>query len=171
MEYSGNVYWITGLSGAGKTTIGRKLYEHLKIQHDNIVFLDGEETRKVFGGIVGYTPADRMQVCMRNARLCKLLSDQGIHVICSTICLIADVQKWCGENISAFHQIVLDVRMEVLRKRKTIYEQTMRNEVKNVVGADVEPHYPDNPFITIPNNGEHNPEEIVAELITHLPKL
>jgi len=167
----GKVYWITGLSGAGKTTIGRKLYEHLKIQHDNVVFLDGDETRKLFAGNVGYTPADRMQVCMRNARLCKLLSDQGIHVICSTICLIADVQKWCGENISEFHQIVLDVRMEVLRQRKPIYERAMRNEVDNVVGVDVEPNYLDNTFITIPNNGEHSPDNLVAELIAHLPKI
>lgn len=42
----GRVFWITGLSGAGKTTIGYLLYTKLKIQKNSIVFLDGDELRK-----------------------------------------------------------------------------------------------------------------------------
>ena len=44
----GNLYWITGLSGAGKTTIGTLLYEYLKSKKDNVVFIDGDKTREVF---------------------------------------------------------------------------------------------------------------------------
>ena len=49
------VYWITGLSGAGKTTIGKLFYEELKTEHPNTVFLDGDMLRKVFGDDLGYT--------------------------------------------------------------------------------------------------------------------
>lgn len=45
----GTVYWITGLSGAGKTTIGRLFYEKLKRDFPNTVFLDGDILREVFG--------------------------------------------------------------------------------------------------------------------------
>ncbi len=45
------VYWITGLSGAGKTTIGKLFYKKMKEQYANTVFLDGGTMRKVFGGI------------------------------------------------------------------------------------------------------------------------
>lgn len=45
----GVVYWITGLAGAGKTTIGKLLYEKIKEEYPNTVFLDGDTLRKVFG--------------------------------------------------------------------------------------------------------------------------
>lgn len=51
----GTVYWITGLSGAGKTTIGKLLYEKIKEEHLNTVFLDGDTLRKVFGNDLGYS--------------------------------------------------------------------------------------------------------------------
>ena len=53
------VYWITGLSGAGKTTIGKLLYKKMKEKHPNTVFLDGDTLRKVFGDDLGYTKEDR----------------------------------------------------------------------------------------------------------------
>lgn len=50
----GTVYWITGLSGAGKTTIGKLFYEKMKEVYPNTVFLDGDIMRKVFGDDLGY---------------------------------------------------------------------------------------------------------------------
>ena len=44
----GQLYWITGLSGAGKTTIGKLLYQQLSEKYENIVFLDGDIMKKVF---------------------------------------------------------------------------------------------------------------------------
>ena len=49
----GNVYWITGLSGAGKTTIGKIFYGKLKEIYSNTVFLDGDTLREVFGNDLG----------------------------------------------------------------------------------------------------------------------
>ncbi len=51
----GMVYWITGLSGAGKTTIGKLLYEKIEENNPNTVFLDGDILRKVFGDDLGYS--------------------------------------------------------------------------------------------------------------------
>lgn len=63
------VYWITGLSGAGKTTIGKLFYEELKTEHPNTVFLDGDMLRKVFGDDLGYTREERIKCAMRYSRL------------------------------------------------------------------------------------------------------
>ena len=54
------VYWITGLSGAGKTTIGKLFYEKLRKEHGNTLFLDGDMLRQVFGDDLGYS--DRKSV-------------------------------------------------------------------------------------------------------------
>ena len=78
----GCVYWLTGLSGAGKTTIGRILYKRLCEKRDGVVFLDGDDLRAVFGNDLGYTAQDRKKSAMRNARLCGLLAGQGLVVVC-----------------------------------------------------------------------------------------
>ena len=61
----GIVYWITGLSGAGKTTIGKLLYAKLKAKHGNTIFLDGDMLRKAFGDDLGYSEEDRRKCAMR----------------------------------------------------------------------------------------------------------
>ena len=55
----GKVYWITGLAGSGKTTIGKALYEELMKSNNNLVFLDGDTLREVFGGTFGYSKEER----------------------------------------------------------------------------------------------------------------
>lgn len=73
----GQVYWITGLSGAGKTTIGKIFYEKLRRKYANTVFLDGDMLREVFGNDLGYSDADRRKCAMRYSNLCNLLQKPG----------------------------------------------------------------------------------------------
>ena len=56
------VFWITGLSGAGKTTIGSLFYNRLKEKHPNTVFFDGDTLRQVFGDDLGYSKIGRAHV-------------------------------------------------------------------------------------------------------------
>ena len=80
MEHKGTVYFFTGLSGAGKTTVGSLFYRRLKNTKPNAVYLDGDEIRVAFGEDVGYTNDERLRWAGRIFRVCKLLSDQGIDV-------------------------------------------------------------------------------------------
>ena len=65
------VYWITGLSGAGKTSVGILLYEKMKQKYSNTVFLDGDVLREVFGNDLGYTREERSVQCgMRDCAKC-----------------------------------------------------------------------------------------------------
>ena len=161
-----NVYWITGLSGAGKTTIGKKLYEIIKKNNNATVLLDGDELRSVFGSDLGYSKTDRLVSATRNSRLCHMLSKQNITVICCTISMFDEVRKWNRENIDNYYEIFLDVSMDILRNRnqKKLYSKNQNN----VAGVDVDVEFPENPDMTIKNDGQKTPDEIVEAIINNL---
>jgi len=159
----GVVYWITGLSGAGKTTIAKALHAKMKKKWDNLVLLDGDELRVVFGSDIGYSLENRRISAMRNARLCKLLSDQGIHVICPTISMFSDVREWNRDNIDLYIEIYLKVPMDVLKKRdqKQLYSKAIKGEITDVIGVDLPFDEPNRADITIVNDGSLSVDEIV----------
>ena len=72
-----SVYWITGLSGAGKTTIGYEYYLYRKSLGDSIVFLDGDSLRLVMGVECGYELSERKKLAYKYARLSKMLAVSG----------------------------------------------------------------------------------------------
>ena len=57
----GTLYWITGLSGAGKTTIGNRLYYRMKQKKDNVVLLDGDILKEISGKDLGYDRESRIE--------------------------------------------------------------------------------------------------------------
>ena len=159
---TGRIYWLTGLSGAGKTTIGRLWYEKLKTEGENVVFLDGDELRQVFGDDLGYTEADRRKSAMRNARLCALLGKQGFTVVCCTISMFDSVRAWNRENIPGYFEVYIKVTEETLRRRdqKGLYS-TARQDV---AGLHVKVEEPKRPHMILVNDGAMTPEEQISVL-------
>ena len=121
------VYWITGLSGAGKTSVGKLLYEKMKQKYPNIVFLDGDVLREVFGNDLGYTREERIKCAMRYARLCRMLQEQGMNVICCTISMFDEIRSWNSVHIANYREIYVKVSMEELvrRNQKGLYSASM----------------------------------------------
>src|ERR1700733_6943273 len=133
----GHVFWITGLSGAGKTTVGKGLCERLRAAGRPVTFLDGDALRAAIADDLDYSAGHRRHSAMRNARLCRLLAGQGSDVVCATISLFHEVQRWNRENIPGYREIYLRVPLHELRSRnsKGIYAE--REPMSNVVGIDV----------------------------------
>lgn len=167
---TGTVYWFTGLSGAGKTTLGKLFFTELKKRNINAVFLDGDLLREVFGNDLGHSLTDRQKSAMRNSRLCKMLSDQGIDVVCATISMFHACRNWNRENIMNYQEIYIRVDYQILlqRDQKKLYSKALNGEVANVVGIDLEFEEPDHPDIIIDNNGESSPEVLVSYMIERL---
>lgn len=155
------VYWITGLSGAGKTTIGKLLYEKIKEKHINTVFLDGDILRKVFGADLGYTKEDRRKCAMRYSRLCAMLEEQGMNVICCTISMFDSVRDWNRKNICNYREIYLKVSMDTLRKRdqKGLYSRNGKDGSMDVVGVHMNLEEPKKPDLILQNDGDKTPGE------------
>ncbi len=159
---AGTLFWITGLSGAGKTTIGKAVYNKIKSKKDSVVFLDGDILRKTISFDLGYTQGDRHESALRNIRLCKMLADQDIDVICCTICMFDDIRKWNRDNNENYVEVYLKVPMDKLRERnqKGLYKDVPDELVGIGVGMDE----PKNPDIVIINDGTNTPDDI-ADLI------
>jgi glutamine kinase len=151
----GRVYWITGLSGAGKTTLGRELWSRLRASGRAATFLDGDTLRAVIAEDLDHSADHRRRSAMRNARLCRLLAEQGADVVCATISLFHEVQRWNRENIPGYREIYLRVPMEELERRDTkgIYAAARRGETCDVVGLDVPAEAPEAPDLVLDNYG------------------
>jgi glutamine kinase len=151
----GRVYWITGLSGAGKTTVGQELWRRLRAAGRSAVFLDGDALREVIAEDLGHSTDNRRKSAMRNARLCRMLSSQGQDVVCPTISMFHEVQRWNRQNIPGYREIYLQVPLEELQRRdaKGIYAAAHRGDLRDVVGLDVPAELPEAPDLTLDNFG------------------
>lgn len=152
---TGRVFWITGLSGAGKTTIGLDLWRRLRAAGRSAVFLDGDALRAAIATDLGHTLLNRRQSAMRNARLCSLLAQQGHDVVCSTISLFHEVQRWNRANIPGYCEIYLHVPLKELRHRdlKGIYKTANEGRSREVVGLDIPAELPQAPDLVLDNYG------------------
>lgn len=163
----GRLYWITGLAGAGKSSLGRKLFEILKSQNPALIYLDGDSLRDVFEVNGQFEEIQRHQISMKYARLCHLLTTQGIDVICATISMFDDVRAWNRKHISNYTEIYLEVSFPVLQKRdqNELYSGQPGKQIKNVVGCDIEAQFPANPDIVLRNDGEETIDELAQRLL------
>lgn len=169
MDNAGVVYWVTGLSGAGKTTIGTIMFNRLKEKKNNIVRLDGDNLRTIFKSS-DYTYEGRKKLGYQYSAMCKMLADQGIDVIICTIAMYDELRQWNRDNIEKYKEIYLEVSIEELIKRdqKGMYSKALRNEMDNVMGINLDYEAPKHPDITVNNSGEKTPEEIVDMIMQEL---
>lgn len=166
---AGSLYWITGLSGAGKTTIAKELHAILQQKGGNVVMLDGDILRSVFQAQDQYSREGRLSLALQYARLCKMLTDQGLTVICATISMFKECHQYNREHINGYKEIYLRVPMEILRKRdtKNIYSQASAKGMAQVVGVDIEYDEPKNADLIIENDGRRSPQQIAREIDEH----
>lgn len=157
------VYWITGLSGAGKTTIGKALYAILQKRNPAVVLLDGDAMRAVLGNSFGYSVEERWKCAMFYARLCKLLVEQGITVVCCTISMFDNVREWNREHIPGYVEVYIKVSTRVLleRDQKKLYSKARASTASDVIGIDIHMEEPKTPDVIIENDGIFSVEECV----------
>ncbi len=162
----GKLIKFTGLSGSGKTTIGKAVFEKYKKDNSNTVFIDGDSFRKVIGDILGYTTEDRIKVSWQIARMCELLISQGINVVCATISLYEEIHKYNRENIENLYLIYVDCNIEELIKRdqKGIYSAS-KDSKGNVVGLDLKYDKPEKCELIIDNSEKNDLEFKVNQVL------
>ena len=147
------VVWIIGLSGAGKTTFANEVVAHVRRVQRNVVLLDGDVVREVFGNDLGHTMDDRRTNARRICQLGKFLDDQGINVVCAILSLFPETRSWNRENLKNYYEVFIDTPMQdlVQRDSKGIYRRFNSGEISDVAGMDIEFPRPDNADLIINN--------------------
>ena len=163
MEAGGRVVWITGLSGAGKTTLAQAL---LPLLPEPRLFLDGDALREalsLLGG--GYERADRLNLALTYARLGRLAAGQGLTVVCATISLFHEVQAWNRANLPNYFEVFLDMPPEVLSARD--YKKVYARAEGPVMGEALAPEFPPSPDLRLDDPGR-SPAESAALVLKAL---
>jgi cytidine diphosphoramidate kinase len=147
----GRVIWITGLSGAGKSTVGQRVAGALWAKGKPAVFLDGDRLRSVLGaGSDGFDAGDRRKLAFVYARLCRELADQGLDVVCATVSMFHEIRRWNRAEIPTYLEVYLKVPLDELRRR-----DPKGHYAKNdaLVGVHIAAEEPENPDLIIDNFG------------------
>ncbi len=172
---AGRVYWVTGLSGAGKTTLATRLVAGLSALEIPSVLLDGDDLRTVLVGqdAEGFGRQDRLALGLRYAKLAQILSIQGIDVVVATISMFDDVYNWNRENIELYTEVFLDVPMAELRRRdsKGLYRRSGEETDMEVAGVQVPVDLPQDPTIHLIWRPEESRESVFARLCEELDHL
>ena len=151
----GQVIWITGLSGAGKTTVSTELNERLKKGGLQPILLDGDILRRLFidrnNTTQTYNRQERIILSYKYSHLCQLLSSQGFIVIIATVSMFREIYAWNRLNLPNYFEIYLNVPLRELCRRdpKNIYSKFYSGEIKNVAGFDLKVDQPQEPNLTV----------------------
>tara|TARA_Y100001958_G_C21189663_1_gene518071 strand:- start:159 stop:662 length:504 start_codon:yes stop_codon:yes gene_type:complete len=143
------VIWITGLSASGKTTLAKTFFENYKNKIPNLVLLDGDIIRDLFGNNLGYTVEDRIKQINRLQKLSLFLERQSLVVV---VAVLYSDNNLLAENRDIFNdyiEIYLKGTIEQLKKRefKNLYKRALAGTIKDVVGVDIPWIEPENPDI------------------------
>ncbi len=167
------VIWITGVSGAGKSTLSNALARLLKPCVPELVQLDGDEIRALFGAALSFEENDRIEQIRRIQRLAKLLDGQGMMVLAAALYGHPDLFAWNRENFSDYCEIYIEAPLELVQRRdpKQLYFKAANGEMPNVVGIDIPWHAPEQPDFRIDACLEENPDSLALKIARLLPQL
>jgi adenylyl-sulfate kinase len=147
------VVWLIGLSGAGKTTLAQEIVASVSIKNNNIVLIDGDVVREIFGNDLGYSMEDRLLNAKRICQLGKFLDDQGVNVVCAILSIFPETREWNRKYIKNYYEVYIETPLEILANRdsKGIYGKYKQGEISEVAGIDIEFPVPDKADLVIKN--------------------
>jgi bifunctional enzyme CysN/CysC len=162
------VIWLTGLSGAGKSTIGNLVDQRLHALGRHTYMLDGDNVRHGLCRDLGFTAVDRVENLRRVGEVARLMVDAGLIVIASFISPYRNERQSIRDLLEPgeFHEVFVDTPLEVAEQRdaKGLYAKARRGELLNFTGVDAPYEAPESPELHIDTTAL-TPEQAAAEVI------
>lgn len=163
----GHVFWMTGLSGAGKTTIAKAVEKELLGRGCRVHVLDGDEIRRTISADLGFSPEDREENIRRASAIAARMAASGTIVICALISPSRMGRRQAREAASGrFHKIYIKADLETCEARdpKGLYKKARAGKITDFTGIDSPYELPENPDLVVDTqNG--NVEECVQSVL------
>ena len=175
--HRGAVVWLTGLSGAGKSTIAQALERELFNQNVNVYVLDGDNVRHGLNSNLGFSPEDRVENIRRVAEVAHLMADSGLVVVTAFISPYRSdrlrAREIALEGGSDFVEIFVDAPLEVCERRdpKQLYKKARAGQIKDFTGIDAPYEAPENPEIVARTADATLEESLATILEVLLPRI
>lgn len=151
--HPGAVIWLTGLSGAGKSTIANALEVALNGLQVRTYLLDGDNVRMGLNRDLGFSDADRVENVRRIAEVAALMLDAGLVVICAAISPFERDRLAARERIGQRHfiEVFVDTPLAVCKERdpKGLYAKAREGRIRNFTGIDSPYEAPVQPEVRI----------------------
>ena len=146
----GIFFYIQGLSGSGKTSIGKKLKKNIEKKYGPTLFFNGDNLRKIFK-LYDYSYKGRISNIEKFLKFSKFVTNQKINIILTVVGMMEKPRNWNKKNIKNYLEIYIkaDIKKIIKFKKKNIYR---KNKQRNIVGLSILPEFPKNPNIIIKNN-------------------
>lgn len=163
--------WLTGLSGAGKSTIANALEVALTEQGKHTYLLDGDNVRHGLNKNLGMSDEDRTENIRRVSEVAKLMVDAGLIVVTAFISPFRadrDAARDLFED-GEFIEVFVHAPLEECEKRdpKGLYKKARAGEIKEFTGIDSPYEAPEKPEITI-DTAANDIEACVRQIIEQL---
>lgn len=172
MNHKGVTIWLTGLSGAGKTSVARCLEAELKSRNCKVEVLDGDLIRTWLSQGLGFSKKDRDINVRRVGFVANLLSRNGVIVIAATISPYQEIRDEIRAINQDFVEVYMNTPLEVCEARdvKGLYAKARAGEIKGFTGIDDPYEVPTNPEVVC-ESGHETVEQSVNKVIGTLEKL
>jgi adenylylsulfate kinase len=147
MQAAGVVVWLTGLSGAGKSTIARATESELSKKGVRVEVLDGDVIRQKFSRGLGFSKQDRDENVRRAGYVAGLLAGQGVVVLVALIspyrAVRSEVRRQMEQAGIRFVEVYVNAPLNVCEARdpKGLYRKARRGEIASFTGLD-DPYEP-----------------------------
>ena len=165
------VVWLTGLSGAGKSTIANLVEKKLLARGRHTFLLDGDNVRHGLNKDLGFTEADRIENIRRVGEVARLMSDAGLIVITAFISPFRAERDMVRAMMAEgeFVEVFVDVPLDIAESRdpKGLYAKARAGELKNFTGIDSPYEPPQAPDLYI-DTTKMSPEEAADAILEAL---
>ena len=162
------MFWVTGLSGSGKTTISKKMQNDIQKIYGPTLLISGDDIREIFD-FKDYSAAKRLPLVMKYCKFAKFITNQNVNLIFAVVGMMDKIRNWNKKNITNYLEIYIksDLKKIIKFKKKKIYHE---KGVGDIVGLSIKPEFPRNPDIIVNNNLKTDIKSLAKQLINKIQK-